>query len=134
MTDDAAAASSGIQHAEALLAFADAAVSGEPEGLAAARERLLAEVGSEGLVDAAAVVANFERMVRIADGTGIPLDAPVAAMTTDLRDELDLARFGSASNTPPPGALARAAGAALRRVAPPMMRFAARRLARKRNG
>ena len=107
-------------------------MSGEPEALGAARARLLGAVGPEGLVDAAAVVANFERMVRIADGTGIPLDAPVAAMSSDLRNQLDLSRFGSASNTPEPGPLARVAEAALRRVAPPLMRIAARRLARTR--
>jgi hypothetical protein len=126
ITEDAAAAGSGIEHAEALLAFADAAVAGEPEALSAARARLLEAVGPEGVVDAAAVVANFERMVRIADSTGIPLDTPVAAMSADLRDDLDLGAFGSASNTPEPGVLTRAAGAALRRVAPTLMRVAAR--------
>jgi hypothetical protein len=133
ITDDAAAAASGVDHAEALLAFADAAVSGEADALSDARERLLEAVGAEGLVDAAAVVANFERMVRIADSTGIPLDAPVAAMTADLREDLDLGRYRSASNTPEPGALARIAGVALRRIAPTLMRVAAKQLARRRH-
>jgi hypothetical protein len=131
ITDDAVAEASGIDHAEALLAFADAAVSGEAGALSSARERLLGAVGAEGLVDAAAVVANFERMVRIADSTGIPLDAPVAAMTTDLRDDLDLGRYRSASNTPAPGVLARTAGAALRRIAPTLMRVVAKQAARR---
>ena len=39
---------------------------------------------------AAGVIGNFERMVRIADGTGIPLDRIVDAMTSDFRAE-----FGS---------------------------------------
>ena len=57
------------------------------------------------LVDAAAVVGNFERMVRIADGTGIPLDKPVAMVSADMREELGLdaksvaARFTSESHT-----------------------------------
>ena len=42
------------------------------------------------MVDAAGVIANFQRMVRIADGTGIPLDKRVVALTADLRDELGL--------------------------------------------
>jgi hypothetical protein len=131
ITDDALAAASGVDHAEALLAFADAAVSGEPDALSGARERLRAAVGAEGLVDAAAVVANFERMVRIADSTGIPLDTPVVVMTTDLRDDLELLRYRSASNTPEPGALARTAGAALRRIAPTLMRVVAKQMARR---
>jgi hypothetical protein len=126
------AATSGIDHAEVLLAFADAAVAGEADLLSGARARLLEAVGAEGLVDAAAVVANFERMVRIADATGIPLDPPVAAMTTDLRDDLELGHYRSASNTPRPGALARTAGAALRRVAPTLMRVVARQAARRK--
>jgi len=40
-------------------------------------------------------------MVRIADGTGIPLDDMVAAMTADLREELGLNEFASAHRTKP---------------------------------
>ena len=101
---ESAAAGNGIAHAEALVALADAQVGDDDAALAAARARLLAEVGPEALVDSVAVVANFERMVRIADATGTPLDAPVAMMATGLREELDLDRFGSAANTPRAGA------------------------------
>jgi hypothetical protein len=80
VTDDAAAAGSGIDHAETLLAFAEATVKGSDTELARARTRLQDELGPECLVDAAAVVSNFERMVRIADSTGIPLDTPVNVM------------------------------------------------------
>ena len=45
------------------------------------------------LVDAAGVASNFERMVRIADATGIPLDARMAALSQDVRDTLHLERF-----------------------------------------
>ncbi len=54
------------------------------------RTSVIAEVGPAGLVDAAAVCANFNMMVRIADGTGTPLDAGSAPMSVDLRDELGL--------------------------------------------
>lgn len=127
MTDLGAAAGSGVARAAELLAFADAAVQGEPGALAAARADLLEALGPEALVDAAAVVANFERMVRIADATGIPLDAPVAALAADLREPLGLGRFGSAANTPDVGALGRAVGKVLRRVAPRLLRLAASR-------
>jgi hypothetical protein len=117
VTEDAAAAGSGVAQAGALLAFADAAVGGDEAALAAARQGLLDVLGPEALVDAAAVVGNFERMTRIADATGIPLDAPVVAMTQDIRADLGLDDFASARNTPPLGAVGRLLGRALRPVA-----------------
>ncbi len=50
-------------------------------------------MGSEAVVDAAGVASNFERMVRIADGTGIPLGESLAARSQSVREELDLERF-----------------------------------------
>jgi hypothetical protein len=85
--------------------------------LGAARSALLAAVGSEAFVDAAGVVANFQRMVRIADGTGIPLDAPLELLTQDLREELGIEHFGSAANTPKVGRIRRSLGRVLRPVA-----------------
>ena len=107
----------GVPNAAALVRFAEAAVGGADAELASARERVARELGAEALVDAAAVVGNFQRMVRIADATGIPLDAPVAALTTELRDELSLNAYGSAQNTPPTSWLARRTGALLAPVA-----------------
>jgi hypothetical protein len=45
------------------------------------------------MVDAAGVVSNFERMVRIADATGIQLDERMAALSQEVRDALQLERF-----------------------------------------
>lgn len=75
-------------------------VSDDETVLATARHRVLIELGPEALVDAVAVASNFERMVRIADSTGIPLDEYVYEQTNDLRGALHLNRFGSAANTP----------------------------------
>jgi len=50
-----------------------------------------------------AVAANFQRMVRIADSTGIPVDGLVDALSGSIPDELELRRFHSAGNTPPRG-------------------------------
>jgi hypothetical protein len=61
---------SGIAHGETLVTFAEAAVTGDSAQLATARDAVRAAIGSDGLVDAAAVIGNFQRMVRIADGTG----------------------------------------------------------------
>ena len=106
-------AASGVAHGEALVAFADALVGADDAALERAREELGALLGPAGLVDAAAVASNFERMVRIADGTGIPLDAPVRLVAPDLVDELGIARFGSAANTPAPTLAQRALARAL---------------------
>lgn len=87
--------SSGVEGGEALLAFADAAVNGS-EHLAEAREEIVRELGEQALVEAAAVVGNFERMTRIADATGIPLDERNLDFTREVRDTLELERFSSA--------------------------------------
>jgi D-serine deaminase-like pyridoxal phosphate-dependent protein len=129
LVDPAAAAESTIPLATELVTFAESVVQGDDDTLARAREELLRIAGPEAFVDAAAVAANFQRMVRIADSTGIPLDAPVNAMTADLRAELGIDEFGSAANTPEASALARTLG---RAFAPLLPRLAsiARRLGR----
>ena len=124
MTDGKAAASSGVAHADALVAFTEAVLGEDDAELTRARAEVLERVGPAGLVDAAAVVGNFQRMVRIADSTGIPLDAPLALASEDLRSELGLHRFGSAANTPPPGRFSRVLGRALQPVLRPAMRLA----------
>jgi len=114
ITDPTGAAGSGIDHAPELIRFAEAAHSGEPLALAAARAALRQALGSAALVDTAAVVGNFERMTRIADATGIALDAPVLLASDDFREALGLDDFRSADNTPAPGALQRLLGPMLR--------------------
>ena len=88
-------AHSGVPGGDALLAFAEAAVTGGA-GLQSARNRLRQELGEAALIEAAAVVGNFERMTRIADGAGIPIDERNLEMTQDVRDLLALDRFVSA--------------------------------------
>ena len=84
---------SGIAGGEALIAFAEAAVTGTDTELDGARDALVSELGEAAMVDAAGVVSNFERMVRIADATGIPLGDGLEAFSEDIRNELDLERF-----------------------------------------
>lgn len=67
------------------------------------RSALCDGITPEGLVDAAAIIGNFQRMVRIADGTGIPLDKPVAVISAGVREALGLNEFGSANLTPKVG-------------------------------
>ena len=48
------------------------------------------EVGEEASVDAAAIVAIFNAVVRIADSTDIPLEEAKAELSADFRDDLGL--------------------------------------------
>lgn len=149
ITDPEAAAASGIDHAGELLRFVDAAIgTGSKAGgtaggkagsearseveseLEAARAALRAAVGLAGLVDAAAVVGNFERMTRIADATGIPLDAPTDMMSADFRGSLGLDRFASAAHTPGAGRIRSLLARLLRPIGSALLRLVSRRRAR----
>ncbi len=100
---------SGVRAGSELIAFAEAAVRDSDE-LPAARSGVAKALGEEALVDAAAIIGNFQRMVRIADGTGIPLDPPMAILSAGLRSELGIDAYVSAKNTPPTGMLNRLLG------------------------
>jgi hypothetical protein len=89
----------GVAHAAELTAFAEAALGSDAAALAVARDALRAKAGSAALVDAAGVIGNFERMTRIADATGIPLDGASELASSDFRDELGLGAYASANNT-----------------------------------
>ena len=108
----------GVRGSAELTAFAEATVGGDPDAIATARAAVRTALGDEATVDAAAVIGNFQRMVRIADGTGIPLDKPVAMLSADLREDLGIDHFDSASETPEVGAIGRLAGKAMQRAFP----------------
>lgn len=94
---------SGVTHGEALSELVELTLDRDDHSdkLATVRQAISDAMSPEALVDAAAVIGNFQRMVRIADGTGIPLDKPLAAITADMCKELGYNDFGSAKNTPP---------------------------------
>ena len=66
---------------------------GDGRRQARARQDIYRSLGAAALVDAAAIVASFNAVVKIADGTGIPLEEAKAQATADLRDELGLEKF-----------------------------------------
>ena len=74
LTETDAADASGVEHGSLLIAFAEAMVGKDDAALAQARDAVVQTLGPEVMVDAAGVASNFERMVRIADSTGLPLD------------------------------------------------------------
>ncbi|MCP5067519.1 MAG: hypothetical protein GY946_13220 [bacterium] len=121
---------SGVEYAAELVRFAEAIVGGDEAEIAPTREALRQVVGDAGTIDAAAVAGNFQRMVRIADGTGIPLDVPVKLVSADLREQLGIDAYGSASETAPTSGLGRLAGRLLR----PLVPFVAKRMGPKPPG
>lgn len=90
--------SPGLPFAAELVALAEAAVQRDEQALGRARHDLLERAGGSVLVDAAGVIGNFQRMVRIADCTGIPVDEH-RPNQEEVRDLLNLWRFPSAKNT-----------------------------------
>ncbi|MBL6650932.1 MAG: hypothetical protein ISP49_05020 [Reyranella sp.] len=76
--------------------FADSSLGDDAGALAAARTRLVAVAGIGAMIDAAAVIAGFDGITRIADATGIPLEPPKAEQTADLRTTLRLDQFAAA--------------------------------------
>jgi hypothetical protein len=100
IADRESAEESSVPAAGALVGLVEASLSDDGGDDEEARARVRRELGSAALVDAAAVIGNFERMTRIADSTGIPLDAPVNVMTESIRAELGIDDYGSAADRP----------------------------------
>lgn len=93
----------GIEHGAELLAFTNAVHRGVPD-LTAARHALISSVGADGLVEAAATIAVFNGLVRVADGTGIQLDAGLSSFSRGDRARLGIDEFAGAANTDPSAA------------------------------
>ena len=80
-----------MAHGAELVAFAEAIVT-SAQTLAQSRAAVVEALGPEAMVDAAGVASNFERMVRIADSTGIELGDLLEQASADVRDALGLER------------------------------------------
>jgi hypothetical protein len=89
-----------IEFSNELMAFATAIASRDEAELTDSREKLLAASNAEVVVDAAAVAGNFQRMVRIADSTGIPVDSARMELAQSAVDTLELRRFKTSEHTP----------------------------------
>ncbi|MDE0952425.1 MAG: hypothetical protein OSA45_14230 [Halioglobus sp.] len=103
-----------ILHGHELMQFAEAVARRDNTALQTSRNALLEAAGSQVLVDAAAVAGNFQRMVRIADATGIPVDGLMNALSGSITEELDLHRFASAQHTPQQNTLQKLVGVPVR--------------------
>ncbi len=56
-------------------------------------------LGAAAAIDAAATIANYQRMVRIADGCGIPLDTVTQDSSEEWRDTIGVNQYRSRVNT-----------------------------------
>ena len=95
---DADGAAVGIEFGPELMRFAES-VASRDEALERRRRELLEAAGPAVLVDAAGVAANFQRMTRIADAMGIPVDEMSRGMIQPVQQELGIERFPSARNS-----------------------------------
>jgi len=96
VTQGAAAGESGIPHGALVIEFAEALLAGDPARLERARRAIVQAVGAAALVDCAAVAGLFNAIDRVADATGAPLDAQMAADTEAMRAELGIDDFAAA--------------------------------------
>jgi len=95
---DADGAAVGIEFGPELMRFAES-VASRDAALERYRRELLEAAGPAVLVDAAGVAANFQRMTRIADAMGIPVDGRSLKMGQQMWQELGIERFPSARNS-----------------------------------
>lgn len=78
--------------------FAEAVVRGD-DTVADLRTALVDAAGPDAAGHAIATITAFSGLVRVADGTGIPIDDGLAAASADIRQELGLETFGGAANS-----------------------------------
>ena len=88
-------ATTGVPHGATLVEFGEAMLRGDAQRRAAAREAVYRALGGAALADAAAIVASFNAVVKLADGSGIPLEDFKAEATADLREQLGLEKLNS---------------------------------------
>ena len=86
-------AATGVPHGAALIAYGEAMLRGDVQRRAGARDVIYRQLGAAALVDAAAIVASFNAVVKLADGSGIPLEDFKAKATLDLREQLGLEKL-----------------------------------------
>jgi len=68
-------------------------LDGDDARLSAVRSEIRTKMGDAALVDAAAIVATFNAIDRVADSTGIQIEETKAEATADLRSALGINAF-----------------------------------------
>ena len=83
----------GVPHGDLLIALVEAFLAADASATAAARHALRQVLGDAALVDACATLASFNAVVKIADGTGIPLEEAKEIATREIRADLAIDDF-----------------------------------------
>jgi hypothetical protein len=76
-----------------LVAFAEAVLGDDDRRLQEVQAAIRDRMGDPAFVDAAAIVATFNAIDRVADATGIPIEDNKAASTADFRAALGINAF-----------------------------------------
>ena len=87
----------GVPAGAQLLTFTNAVERGGD--VESTRRALVEAIGDDAAQEAGAIVAIFNGLVRVADGTGIQLDSGVFTASIDEREQLDINRFAGAANS-----------------------------------
>ena len=82
-----------VPHGKLLMALVQAVFDDEIKDLEKARSEVRSEMGDSAFVDACAIIASFNAVVKIADGTGIPLEDYKEAASRDIRKSLSIDKF-----------------------------------------
>ena len=93
------AADSGVAAGASIVEFVDALLGADEGRLSRARAALEASLGPAGVTAVSVVAANFSKNDRIANATGIPLEAMFVRGSEDFRADLGVDGFASAKNS-----------------------------------
>ena len=115
-----------MPHGDVLVRFGNSTLGIRDGNLDRVRAEVVERVGDAGMVDAAAIIANFSINNRVADATGIPLDAPMEMATRSLRAEIGTNQYARAADTPKGGWLSAIGARLLRRLFPYLLRRSGR--------
>ena len=96
VVDPAGDGDAGVPSGKALLAYTSTVVAHDADRIAEARQALEDDVGADGVVEAAATVAIFNGLVRVADGTGIQLDPQLLTVSMESRAAPGIDEFAGA--------------------------------------
>jgi len=94
----AAAEGGGVPYGSLLIEFAESVLGDDNARIFEARAGLRKTMNDAALVDAAAVIGFFNAIDRVADATGIPLDAERLPQTADFRAALGIDTFAQSRN------------------------------------
>ena len=77
----------GVEDEDLLVAIAEAVFAGDSVELTRVRAEALPRIGAEKLVDAIGIASGFNGITKVANATGIPLDARTEEVTEDMRQQ-----------------------------------------------